>query len=965
MDVHLHRTGSLDVSTPTTNVHISAVTSAGSSSSNAPVSAIDSFLRAHNVEAPPSLSGPLGESVAAAAATTPGGGGAAELARSLDALDANEEASLEDRLERLEQMLEDQSPGPPSSTTAPPGHTQVGGGAGGRVGNLGGGVGNFEEWDARKNELEEKMRGLEQLLDSSNASDFGQTFGAPGETSGDNGDGDDVSEPHDEGGAGECSDIDDRGRKNAAGGGGAESEGARKEEAVAVVQTTRRSGDDGGGGGGDGEGNGEGDGGRGGTAREDGGGVNTAEMPRAPSSPRPAVAPAAVPSERTAFQREDAAPSVWEGLNALLREAGFGAVPLAQGGDSAPDLAMLRETLREVLAQFTRRGEVIQELILGSDMNKDRQHRAERSLHAAATDLDKTKQRLAQAEARILELREAREERQKLGGAEVGRLRKENAALAQKLAHSEHRVRAKEAVLSRLQEKLDAEIARDQSNRRRDRDLFQQLQQRGPRAGSKTDAKHLAVINVFEEQREALQKEVDFLRGEVRRLSTALRDKTNHIHRKDRADAWRTPAAGELLERLEAQRREHAEAAQGLARREQAMVRKAVRLERQLTDTAQRAAEVEEENANLKMELSSRPLVKDWRAAHRRIKRLEEAVRALRRRLTDSRGAQTTDDEDDELRNLLDPGHDFDKGTGEAAQLRRIADTRALMQRDKLDFKLGLHRVENLPHSTARDILKDVCRALGLGDAATILPSLRKMQRVLTAVPRMEKFIRDVCAFVFMHADKAGRLRPLPKTASGAASQPQQLIEDVVPTLRQWLAELQTLGSLKALRSRVAEELQRGTAAAGLQVSQATDGAEFSDDQMVHAVHALVELESKVSVQREAFETADKHLHDQPEVLLNRIVLHFQHLFGVKSVQGMFPKVNELYVFVSEMQNFMRVLRPMVGVARNSSVNACLVRVRQLLEERAAATASAAPSPSAGSAAGVAKLPGDPQWHNG
>ena len=184
------------------------------------------------------------------------------------------------------------------------------------------------------------------------------------------------------------------------------------------------------------------------------------------------------------------------------------------------------------------------------------------------------------------------------------------------------------------------------------------------------------------------------------------------------------------------------------------MVRKAVRLERQLTDTAQRAAEFEEENANLKMELSSRPLVKDWRAAHRRIKRLEDAVRALRQRLTDDRDAKmagrpagcTVDGDDDELRELLDGRHDFDKETGEAAQLRRIADTRALMQRDKLDFKLGLHRVDNLSQSTARDVLKDVCRALGLGDAATILPSLRKMQRVLTAVPRMEKFIRDVCA---------------------------------------------------------------------------------------------------------------------------------------------------------------------------------------------------------------------------
>ena len=564
IDVRVSRTGSMDVRTSTANIHISS-DGVAADDDVAGVNAIDDFLRTHNVDLPPSS---LAGEASSVDAVTDTAGGTAELRRSLDAMDATEEASLEDRLERLEKMLDEDGPGQDfRSAIEDVGQQQQRGQAAVRaeghrqqppLGSGSAGVGDFEEWDARKQELEEKMRGLEQLLDSSNASDFAQSFGGGGggeprnavDTNG--GDSDDDGSGGDGG--------------NTGGDDGAGHGGAGYEQDKAARAGSPPAGD-----GGDGSISAAED--AGGDAA--GSGAHSSEdlpaaVPRSPFAPAAPI-PAAAPSGDDAGSRSgtDGVTPVWERFNALLREAGFSAVPLA-GTESTPDPTVLRETCHEILAQFTRRGEVIQELILGSDMNKDRQNRAERSLHTAAKTLEKTKQQLARAETRILELREARDERHKVGGAEVGRLRKENAALAQKLAHSEHRVRAKEAVLSRLQEKLDAEIARDQSNRRRDRDLFQQLQKRGPRAGSKTDAKHLAVINVFEEQREALQKEVDFLRGEVRRLSTALRDKTNHIHRKDRADAWRTPAAGELLERLEAQRREHAEAAQGLARREQA-----------------------------------------------------------------------------------------------------------------------------------------------------------------------------------------------------------------------------------------------------------------------------------------------------------------------------------------------------------------------------------------------------------
>jgi len=47
---------------------------------------------------------------------------------------------------------------------------------------------------------------------------------------------------------------------------------------------------------------------------------------------------------------------------------------------------------------------------------------------------------------------------------------------------------------------------------------------------------------------------------------------------------------------------------------------------------------------------------------------------------------------------------------------------------------------------------------------------------------------------------------------------------------------------------------------------------------------------------------------------VNRVVLHFRYLFGVKQMERVFPKMNEVYLFVTEMNAFVRELRGMFSV---------------------------------------------------
>jgi hypothetical protein len=51
---------------------------------------------------------------------------------------------------------------------------------------------------------------------------------------------------------------------------------------------------------------------------------------------------------------------------------------------------------------------------------------------------------------------------------------------------------------------------------------------------------------------------------------------------------------------------------------------------------------------------------------------------------------------------------------------------------------------------------------------------------------------------------------------------------------------------------------------------------------------------------------AERFVAEKPELFVNRVVQHFQYLFGVKTADGLFPKLNELYLFVSEMENVTR-----------------------------------------------------------
>jgi hypothetical protein len=70
-----------------------------------------------------------------------------------------------------------------------------------------------------------------------------------------------------------------------------------------------------------------------------------------------------------------------------------------------------------------------------------------------------------------------------------------------------------------------------------------------------------------------------------------------------------------------------------------------------------------------------------------------------------------------------------------------------------------------------------------------------------------------------------------------------------------------------------------------------------------------------------------------PADFLSHVCSHFNRLFELRSTEGMLPKMNELYLFVNEQTNFLKVLRSMLGVEKDASVHSLLSTLRQALDQ--------------------------------
>ena len=497
--------------------------------------------------------------------------------------------------------------------------------------------------------------------------------------------------------------------------------------------------------------------------------------------------------------------------------------------------------------------------------------------------------------------------------------------LRHKVATQSHQLKAREAETQRLQERLVRDLSeRDAAQKLRERQVFQEVHRRAPRPTSAADSRSLEVIEVYESQRRAMQTEIDDLRAATNQLTAELCEKENLIARKDAFHSWRTPDQGELLARLQEAQNDASEA-RAEAQRAEARVAELLREARQAESDARRQAEMERARAAaLELDLQARPTRKQWTEAQGIIERLRTALPL----------PIETEDAPLDTHFSASSGHP-------------VIDSAEAIRRDREVNALGLQTLRMMPQPTIVKLLQNCCRELQLTDAQLLPSALRKMCRALAALPPMEAFIREVCALALSRA--APTEAPSVRVPSTKA---------VLLVLQRWTHELGELEQLRDLVAVLSQALGKRTlpgGAFGVVSPLAAPGAlePLTPRDILHAVNDLVQQERKALRAIDTFERADLHLHLQPEDLLSKLCTHFGRLFSLKSTEGMLPKMNELYLFVNEQHNLLKVLRSMLGLEMSASSHALLGALRQALD------LAALPSDADGTADGAAKAAKD------
>ena len=89
-------------------------------------------------------------------------------------------------------------------------------------------------------------------------------------------------------------------------------------------------------------------------------------------------------------------------------------------------------------------------------------------------------------------------------------------------------------------------------------------------------------------------------------------------------------------------------------------------------------------------------------------------------------------------------------------------------------------------------------------------------------------------------------------------------------------------------------------------------GGPGSEISAIQKIKSLVDFQIELFRSSKSFVDAQTFISERPEVLVNSLIEHIRYLFGVKSLQGIIPRMNEVYLFSEEMCNFINNARKMM-----------------------------------------------------
>ncbi|XP_078408517.1 centrosomal protein of 70 kDa isoform X1 [Cetorhinus maximus] len=258
---------------------------------------------------------------------------------------------------------------------------------------------------------------------------------------------------------------------------------------------------------------------------------------------------------------------------------------------------------------------------------------------------------------------------------------------------------------------------------------------------------------------------------------------------------------------------------------------------------------------------------------------------------------------------------------------------------DEEFISIKVEDMDCIQEATCKRLLKNICKEMEVTDINDLLPTVYERSRLAAAHPKLQKILNDLNSLVSSEHDstKIYKLRQkfLPQPHAEAIPDDILVYMPLVGTIEVWAEQLIALkglyGSLKKLSKLIC----------GKSVDMCNSSGEVRVEDLQLIVDAILgDLGNKHE------KTALEGCKRASLQTLEAIVSHFQILFDVSSLSGVYPRMNEVYSKLGEMSNAMRNLRQVLGLAEStppsvlvnmigklcSSVNADTCRqVQQLL----------------------------------
>ena len=78
---------------------------------------------------------------------------------------------------------------------------------------------------------------------------------------------------------------------------------------------------------------------------------------------------------------------------------------------------------------------------------------------------------------------------------------------------------------------------------------------------------------------------------------------------------------------------------------------------------------------------------------------------------------------------------------------------------------------------------------------------------------------------------------------------------------------------------------------------------------ITQTIRDMVDFQVEILSSKQSLLKAEAYIQEKPELLVNKIITHLQYVFEIKAMEGILPRMNQIYLFMEEMKNFLSSAR--------------------------------------------------------